>query len=471
MADPAYPEAESSDPSYIDYELFLSPTFSAPSFANTLVLSTNNASDTPLDLSTPLSRVLFDIQEVDSHIHTLTSQSALPLLSHTKTQVEASQRISNELATNLKTLNESYQRLEKEVIERHAAAEEIRLVSSRLWETVRLGRSVSRALQLGRQLEVQMSEATSRAQSVPVPNASQPASRDDHRAMVRAASSILSLRSLLAATGPGEEGEGLHQVTTIAALQRELINPAERSLNARAQQGLKDFALSTVAGGGASTYAQAEDVKARTVSALTTLYLLSPQPTSSKTRSGWEPEWLISAVQDYIRSALSSSATAIGRAMSNLPTLDRALLDVAARCQNIVALGELLETTATPSTSSSADAEDAPAPVTTPREPAPKYHVTLLPYILAALETPTLASYFWRSLASTLSPKVNELVQKGGPAARALRTHRAEVREMIRDAVAMGCQGVGGKGVGSRGQSEFEREVAVMVGAVVGGFR
>lgn len=470
MADPAYPEAESSDPSYIDYELFLSPTFSAPSFANTLVLSTNNASDTPLDLSTPLSRVLFDIQEVDSHIHTLTSSSALPLLFHTKTQVEASQRISYELAANLKTLNESYQRLKKEVIERHAAAEEIRLVSSRLWETVRLGRSVSRALQLGRQLEVQMGEATLRAPSVPVPNASQSAARDDHRALVRAASTILSLRALLIAAGPGEEGEGLHQVTTITALQRELINPAERSLNARAQQGLKDFALSTVAGGGAGTYAQAEDVKARTASALTTLYLLSPQSAGGKLKSGWEPEWLISAVQDYMRSALSSSATAIGRAMSNLPTLDRALLDVAARCQNIVALGQLLETTPTPSISSS-ESDDAALPVSTPTAPAPKHHITLLPYVLAALETSTLVSFFWRSLASTLSPKVNELVQKGGPAARALRTHRAEVREMIRDAVAMGCAGVGGKAGNPKAQNEFEREVAVMVGAVVGGFR
>ena len=65
-------EAEASDPSYIDYELFLDPSFSAPAFANTLVLTTNNSTDSPLDLSTPLSRVLFDIQEVDSHIHTLT---------------------------------------------------------------------------------------------------------------------------------------------------------------------------------------------------------------------------------------------------------------------------------------------------------------------------------------------------------------------------------------------------------------
>ena len=69
-----------SSPSYVDYETFLDPSFSPTSFAQTLVATTNNPSDTPLDLSTPLSRVLFDIQEVDSHIHTFTTKSALPLL-------------------------------------------------------------------------------------------------------------------------------------------------------------------------------------------------------------------------------------------------------------------------------------------------------------------------------------------------------------------------------------------------------
>jgi hypothetical protein len=48
--------SKQDEPSYIDYEAFLDPDFSATSFANTLVLATNNSSDTPLDLSTPLSR-------------------------------------------------------------------------------------------------------------------------------------------------------------------------------------------------------------------------------------------------------------------------------------------------------------------------------------------------------------------------------------------------------------------------------
>ena len=103
------------DTSYIDYETFLSPTFFPSQFANTLVLSTNNASDTPLDLSTPLSRVLFDNQEISTHIDDLTTKSALPLLSHTQEQTVSSQRIVKEIDEQVKSLNDGYKRLEKEV--------------------------------------------------------------------------------------------------------------------------------------------------------------------------------------------------------------------------------------------------------------------------------------------------------------------------------------------------------------------
>lgn len=422
---------ESSDPSYIDYELFLSPSFSAPSFANTLVLSTNNPTDSPLDLSTPLSRVLFDIQEVDSHIHTLTSTSALPLLSHTSSQTTASQHIVSELSSQVTALNDSYKRLEKEVIERHQAADEVRKVSERLWHTVRLGRSVGRALQLGRQLEVQMAEQQSRSAQA----------REDHRAMVRASNTILSTRALLAASGPGEEGEHLQKVHAIVALQRELINPADRSLHTKAAQLVREFSMSTLSAGGTATYAQTEDVKARTVSALQTLHLLSPQPS----------EWLVQALQDYLRSALTSSLASLTRALSALATLDRTLLEVSARCQNIAALELLLASTKPP-------VHSATAPP------------TLLVPVLIALETTSLPSHFWRSLAGALSPKAAEVVAKGGPAARGLRAHRAEVREAIREAVERGC--VAPSGVArmkeEKQQGAWEREIAVMVGAVLG---
>jgi hypothetical protein len=484
-----FAEAETSDPSYIDYEIFLSPSFSAPAFANSLVLTTNNPTDTPLDLATPLSRVLFDIQEVDSHIHTLTSSSALPLLKHAQSQTGSASRILTELSGQIASLNDSYKRLEKEVIERHEAAEEVRMVSERLWHTVRLGRAVGRALQLGRQLEVQMSEFQSAG--VPVNTTSGPTSsakpREDHRAMVRASNTILVLRSLFAASYSGGEGEGLFKVRVITSLRNDILQPFERTLSSKAQQVIREFSMSMLSSS-TMTYAQSEDTKSRTMSALQTLYLLSPFPEFTSSHKGtleFTPKIMLAALQDYIHAALTSSQASLVRALSSLPSLERTLLEISARCQNIIAMESLLESTKPPPLPSSASSypvhpqevhgnppQRAQPQLTTP--------INFLAPLLQALETPSLPSYFWRSLGSALSPRVHELIAKGGLQARTLKTNRNSIRDAIRECVIRGSvtPGIGGgKGrKGGMGDKEsikeavesWEREIAVMVGAVVG---
>ncbi|KAK8222042.1 Conserved oligomeric Golgi complex subunit [Zalaria obscura] len=442
--------------SYIDYETFLDPSFSATSFANTLVLATNDPSDTPLDLSTPLSRVLFDVQEVDTHIDTLTTQCALPLLEHTQEQSDASTRILGEVEAQVASLTEGYKRLEKDVIERYEAAEQVRLAAERLVQTVRLGRSVARCLQYGRQLEGQMSDLGPGTEG----------RREGHRALVPAAHTLLSLRQLFAASGAGEEGEGLGRIAVINTLRNDLITPAERTVLSRAQQIVREFSMSSLlastftlpAGAQASTYAQTEDTKSRTTSALTALYLLSPtkpgQPASS-----FEPSLLISALQSYLQTALTSSLASLARALATLPTLDRTLLEISARCQNIVALEALLSATKAPTHPLLVD--DAAE-----RQERPDF----LTPLLAALDTSSLPSYFWRSLASSLSSRVQEILNRGGVSARTLRSNRDRVREAVRECVNRGSRlPVAGLGKGREEEVRgWEREAAVMVGSIVG---
>ncbi|KAF5008072.1 hypothetical protein F66182_15680, partial [Fusarium sp. NRRL 66182] len=133
-----------SEASYIDYDTFLDPEFSAASFANTLVTNTNNINDTQVDLSTPLSRVLFDVQEIDTHIHNLTTKSALPLLEHTQDRSQSSQRILSQVEEQVSSLAEGYQRLEKEVLRKWAGAEEARIAAQNSLQTLRLARAVAR---------------------------------------------------------------------------------------------------------------------------------------------------------------------------------------------------------------------------------------------------------------------------------------------------------------------------------------
>ncbi|KAI1822439.1 Golgi transport complex subunit 5-domain-containing protein [Xylaria intraflava] len=436
--------------SYVDYDTFLDPNFKPSSFANTLVLATNNPSDTPLDLSTPLSKVLFDAQEIDSHIHLLTTRSAVPLLTHTKDQTDASKRIINEIDNQVKSLNESYKQLEKEVIQKHVEADKVRLVASRLWETLKLGRSVGRCLQLGRQLEVQHAE---------ISTGTGHSRKEDHRALVRCAYTILSLREITERKDPGDEGFGLERIEAIRSLQDHVTGPIERSIRATSEQIIREFSIGSASG--TATFAQSEEAKARTISAATTLYLISP--TIGINPEKWTPQLLVQALEVYIRNALQSSIASLARSLATLPSLDRTLAEVSARCQNVISLEIIL------------DATKAPLHPLLPTQKHAVEKTNLLQPLLTYLETGSLASYFWRTTAGSLATRVQEIVNRGGVSARTLKTNRNAVGEAIRECVVRGSQppstvaptkarGAKGDLEGGRG---WDREVAVMVGSVV----
>lgn len=429
-----------STESYIDYPTLLHPSFSPQTFANTLVLQTNNPADTPLDLSTPLSRVLFDVQEVDTHIDTLTTQNASPIISHTRERAEASTRVLEEVEAQVNGLKGSYERLEREVKERYEAAEQVRLVAERMVRTLRLGRGVQRAVLLGRQLEG-VGEGTG----------------GSYRSMVESANAVVELRRLFAEAE--KEKSGLGRVGVVSTLRSDVVAPAERALLARAQQVVREFSMSSLlsssagtAGGQQQTYAQTEEAKSRTTSALHTLYLLSPSPAT-------EPALLLTALSAYLTTALTASLAALSRALATLPTLDRTLLEISARCQNIVALESLLQTT------------KPPAPSTTnthPGKPSAESQTYLYP-LLKHLDTSSLPSFFWRSLAGQLAPRVQDILNKGGVSARTLRSQRERVGSMIKVAVDRGSRAP--STLAPRDEEAgggWEREAAVMVGSVLG---
>jgi hypothetical protein len=461
------------EPSYIDYDTFLAPDFDAASFANTLVTSTNNINDTQLDLSTPLSRVLFDLQEIDTHIHNLTTKSALPLLAYTQDQTQASQRILTEVEDQVSSLTDGYSRLEKEVGQKWANAEEARIASENSWATLRLARAVGRCITLGRQLEGQIAEVTGRGSG-----------KDDHRAMVRAANTIVMLRQMFAATGEGEEAQGLDRVKVIRTLRSDLIIPSENTTKARAQQVINRFSMSSLlsASSGtngaqspppaASTYAQTEETKSRLSSAITTLYLLSPTPKTGTVAVDFEPELLISTLQGYIHNALTASLSSIVRALSMLPSLDRALLEVSNRCQDLAALETLLASFKRPSHPLLSSSTNRSAKETgDDGDVDDDSKNNLLQPLLHALDTSSLPSYYWRSLASSLPARVQEIVNRGGVSARTLRSNRERLRTDLRDCVIRGSQLPSNLSKGRAGgavmRGNWEREAAVMVSSVV----
>ncbi|PNP48159.1 hypothetical protein TGAMA5MH_00816 [Trichoderma gamsii] len=437
----ALPDSQATEePSYIDYETFLAPDFAPTAFANSLVLSTNNPDDSPLDLSTPLSRVLFDAQEIDSHIDILTTRSSVPLLQYTQSQTQASKAIVAQLEAQIASLNDSYKQLEKEVIDKHAEAEEIRQVALRLWETLRLGRSMGRCLQLGRQLEAQFSELSNPG-----------AGKGDYGALVRCSYTILSLREVLDSKAPGEEGHGLERLKVIKSLQDTIIIPIERRINEVSERQIREFATPSNI-----TFVQSEEARSRLISAMYALYLLSP--TSGTQLEKWTPKLLVQALDSYVRSALQSSTAALSRSLGQLPTLDKCLVEVVSHCQNIASLELILEAT------------EAPTHPLVPDFAKKKQQQTLLRLLLSRFETNSLISYFWRSMASNISARVQEIATRGGIVARTLRTNKNVVGDAIRQAVIRGSQtpNVFSSGKKKPGvEASWDREIAVMTGSVL----
>lgn len=471
MSATAQAGSTSATSTYIDIDSLTSDDFSPHAHAATLVQRTNNPSDPAIDLTTPLSRALFDLQEIDSHIHTLTSRSALDILEYTKTQNDAAQRILERIEEERTRLNATYARLEREVIGRFDKATDAKLSASRSWEVLRLGRSVQRILNVARQFETALLDSGLGSSRI---------GQEDHRALVRASYTLISFRDAMSSS----QGPNLGRINLIRSLRGRVFEDGEARVLDFARRVVREFAMSNLTSPAApsSTFKDAEDNRARFTSAVYILYLLSPAPKIDGRKmdlEDFEPDYMLRALQSYLQSAITSSAAAMGRSLAQLPTLEKTMLEVSARCQNVVALEALLRGIAAPahpllqakSTTSAAaevDVEDDFDDLTLHDET----QNNLLHPVLHSLDTSSLPSYFWRSLASSLSSRVQDIMGRGGVSARTLRSQKDYVRSEIRDCVLQGSKMpqsvlgvVGGK---EEVVGNWEREAAVMIGSVVG---
>ena len=280
------------DESYIDYEAFLSPDFSAYTFANTLITSTNDPNDPNLDLSTPLSRVLFDLQEIDTHIHNLTSTSAIPLLHFTQSTTSASSEILGTITSQLSTLQTAYQRLRTSIATRSQTAQAVLTATTNLHATTTALRDISRAVVLARQLDVQL-----------------PALPTDPKALVRAAHTLRELRSTTAVLS--------NEIVIVQELNSLVILPAEKMVAGKARELVAD-----AFGNGGNPAAAA--------AAASALYHLSPDS-------------MVGAVQAGLNAAVNSALIGLKKSLKALTMLDRAVELTVGRCRGVVGVEEVLE--------------------------------------------------------------------------------------------------------------------------------
>ncbi|KAJ9650166.1 Conserved oligomeric Golgi complex subunit, partial [Neophaeococcomyces mojaviensis] len=446
--------------------------------------SSGVSGDNLVDLTTPLQKTLFDLQEIDTSIHTLTSRSALEILAYTKTQNETAQRLLDKVDEERSRLVTDFERLKVEVLGRYERAEKARLGAERSLKVVRLTRSVGRAVALGRQFETVLAESGL--------GETGKLGREDHRALLRACDAILRFRELMA----GPDALELGKVNVVRQVRGRVFEDAEAKVLDWARKIVREFSVSSFISTSVATgVREGEDAKARFTSAVHILYLLSPAPRLEGRRmrkDEFEPEYLLRSLQSYLTTAVTSSAAGIGRGLTQLPGLERALTETSARCQSILSLEILLRHITPPEhllltqddrTSAKKgkqqqddvednfdhlDIEDDDSVVDEEEE-----QENLLDSLLSSLDTSSLASYFWRSLASSLSSKVQEIMSRGGVSARTLKSNKEIVRAEVRDCVLRGSKmpsqllSKGGQGK-EEVMGNWEREAAVMVGSVVG---
>ena len=280
------------DESYIDYEAFLSPSFSAYTFANTLITSTNDPLDPNLDLSTPLQRVLFDLQEINTHIHNLTSTSAVPLLNFTASTTSASDNIVTTLSTHLSTLKTAYTRLHAAITTRAETAQQVLTATTNLHATTTALRDISRAVVLARQLDVQL-----------------PAIAADPKALVRAAHTLRELRATTAVLSS--------DIVIVQELNTLVIAPGEKLVATKS----RELVVAAFANGGSVAGAGA---------AASALYHLSPT-------------LLVSAMQAGLNAAVNAALGGLKKSLKALTMLERAVAETVGRCRAVVAVEEVLE--------------------------------------------------------------------------------------------------------------------------------
>lgn len=411
---PAFPAEQEASSEYIDYLAFLSPTFSPYKFANQLVLETNTVSDPTLDLSTPLSRVLFDLQEIDSHIHNLTSSSALDLLIHAKQSQETSSSLLGSLESELQRLTETYKRLEQEVIQRSDSANEILMVVERLHETTSLLRQVTRALLAARQFESHMLEVRGHS---PVESGRKLSEFDMIKAMPKAAYAAVETYKMLFST---KREKKLDDIDVIRALKKSYVQPSVTHLTTKAQNIVSAFTLSAAGssqGRSLFTGSIADETKLRLSSAFDTLHLLSIYQSDSPL--------LMKAIQSYINIQSTAILGAFSRgALTNPTQLDSTLVDLRLRTQNILFIEVTLQSIPLPSKSQTITDDDDDTPPS-----------TLLSHILNLMSVPTLPTAFFQTMAPGLEKELNKLVSRGGANARLVRQQKPALKDGLRDAV------------------------------------
>lgn len=118
-----------------DFEAFLEDDFDPTKFAASLLLATNVADDSELDLATPIKKLQFDANECESRMELLARTHTSELVD-SFLKVESTKKVMHESVTPLvERVKNSYARIQREVLEPYKEASQLNEALKRIHTT------------------------------------------------------------------------------------------------------------------------------------------------------------------------------------------------------------------------------------------------------------------------------------------------------------------------------------------------
>ncbi|KAL1887821.1 Conserved oligomeric Golgi complex subunit [Ceratocystis pirilliformis] len=398
-----------NDYSYVDYRAFLDPTFQPPAFIRDLVQETSSLDDQPIDFSTPLSRILFDIQEINSNIDSVTTGSAEPLLNHTQGQNNASQSLTDGLDALSDALNRSHLHLEHQVGITYDFANMTRYVARRVTSTHGLLTPLTNFCKLSRQLEIHCLDFLPPGHSEP----------QNYPSLVRCAEVIISSKSTIDRAFLGVEARGLERLRVVNELQDAVISPISDVVLQQSNRIIREFSVPE-----SETFAQSEASKLRLASSLHALYFMSYFDFIRRIHL-FKPILLYQSVHAYIRNAVDSSTEAFVDFLGQLTLPHYGISRIIKHGRNIMALEHVM------STCWPGHHEVLPDVPT-----ASSYLQTFQTYIGCQ----SLIRLFWHVLTDKLRQKVVDIIDLDSPQAQTLQNRTDLIVNAIREFIVNGSR-------------------------------
>ncbi|KAF3986566.1 hypothetical protein FT663_04836 [Candidozyma haemuli var. vulneris] len=108
-----------------DFEAFLEDSFEPTKFAGSLLLATNVADDSELDLATPIKKLQFDANECETRIEQLARSHTAELVD-SFTKIESTKNIMGSTVTpSVERVKKSYARIQREIVDPYKEATEL----------------------------------------------------------------------------------------------------------------------------------------------------------------------------------------------------------------------------------------------------------------------------------------------------------------------------------------------------------